>query len=136
MSDPAPAPPNEYTTKPSPRSVDDTVRRLTELVEARGMTVFSVIDQRAYARGVGLELRETVLVLFGDPRGGTPVMASEPLAALDLPLKVVVWADDAQTRVSYLSPAALAARHRLDAGLAAPLSGIDALTDELVRADS
>ena len=126
-------PSSGYTSKASPRSVPDTVRRLTELVTDRGMTVFSVIDQQAHARRAGLELRETVLVLFGSPRAGTPVMDRTPLDALDLPLKVVVWADGPRTQVSYLSPPALAARHRIDAELAAPLSGIDALTDELVR---
>lgn len=95
----------------------------------RGMTVFAVIDQRAAARAVGLELRETILVVFGNPSAGTPVMDAQPLAALDLPLKVVVWDDGGHTRVSYLSPPTLAARHRLPESLAAPLAGIDHLTD-------
>ena len=121
-----------FVTKASPRGVAGTVSRLTGLVEARGMKVFAVIDQRAEAREAGLDLRETVLVLFGNPAAGTPVMAAAPLAALDLPLRVVVWRDGEQAKVSYLAPAALAARHGLGPGLAAPLAGIDALTDALV----
>jgi uncharacterized protein (DUF302 family) len=121
-------------TKPSPRSVGDTVARLTELVQAKGLTLFAVIDQSAEARRVGLELRETTLVIFGSPAAGTPVMAASPLAAVDLPLKVVVWDDDGQTRVSYTAPAALADRYGLDAGLATNLAGIDPLTDALVAA--
>jgi uncharacterized protein (DUF302 family) len=119
-------------TKRSPRSVAGTVARLVEMVDARGMKVFAVIDQREEARHVGLDLRETTLVVFGSPAAGTPVMDAVPLAALDLPLKVLVWEENGETQVSYLSPAALAARHHLDAGLARPLAGIDGLTDALV----
>lgn len=124
---------DDFITKPSPRGVADTVARLTQLAEARGMKVFAVIDQRAQAQVAGLELRETVLVIFGSPAAGTPVMAAAPLAALDLPLKVLVWLDGEQPKVSYLAPAALAARHGLPRDLAARLAGIDALTDALVE---
>jgi uncharacterized protein (DUF302 family) len=125
MCDPHP----DYTTKDSPWPVPDTVKRLTTLMAERGMTIFAIIDQRAAARGVGQELRETVLIIFGNPAVGTPVMDAEPWAGLDLPLKLLVWDDDGRTRVSYLTPAALAARYGLSESLAAPLSGIDALTD-------
>ena len=77
-------------------------------------------------------MRETTLVMFGSPKAGTPVMAASPLSALDLPLKVLIWADGAQTKVSYYAPAAVAASHHLAADLAANLSGINALTDALV----
>ena len=73
--------------------MDDTVARLLSLLESKGMTVFAVIDQQAAARQVGLDLRPTTLVLFGNPAGGTPVMEAVPLSALDLPLKVLVWDD-------------------------------------------
>jgi uncharacterized protein (DUF302 family) len=121
----------EITTKVSPRSVTDTVSRLTGILSAKGLKVFAVIDQSAEAGQVGMQLRETVLVLFGNPAAGTPVMAGAPLAALDLPLKVLVWADDGQTKVSYYGPAALAARYDLSADLAAKLAGIDPITDAL-----
>jgi uncharacterized protein (DUF302 family) len=122
----------DFVTKQSPYGVADTVSRLTEMVEATGMKVFATIDQSAEAHRVGLELRDTVLVLFGSPTNGTPVMAAAPLAALDLPLKVVVWADGPRTKVSYVAPGALAARHSLSPELAALLAGIGPLTDTLV----
>ena len=120
------------TTKISARGVADTVARLLELLAGRGMKVFAVVDQQAEARQVGLSLRPTTLVVFGDPAAGTPVMVAAPLAALDLPLKVLVWADGAQTKVSYLAPAAFAARYDLAPELARNLAGIDGLTDALV----
>ena len=106
--------------------------RLEELVRAKGMKLFSVIDQSAEARDVGLDLRETTLVVFGSPVAGTPVMEAAPLAALDLPLRVLVWADEEKTRVSYYDPEVLAARHNVSADLAGNLAGIHALTDVLV----
>ena len=119
-------------TKLSPRSVPETVARLTDMLAAKGITVFAVIDQTAAARAVGLELRATTLVIFGNPAGGTPVMAAVPLAALDLPLMVLVWDDAGQAKVSYYAPATLAARHHLSPDLAAKLAGIDPLTDALI----
>jgi uncharacterized protein (DUF302 family) len=122
----------DVVTKLSRESVAATVARLTAMITAKGMKVFAVIDQAAEARQAGLELRETVLVIFGSPQAGTPVMAAAPLSALDLPLKVLVWADEGQTKVSYYAPAVLAASHHLSADLAASLAGINALTDALV----
>ena len=122
----------EITTKLSPRSVAETASRLTEILTRMGVKVFATIDQRAEAHEVGLDLRETILVVFGSPVAGTPVMAAAPLAALDLPLKVLIWADGPEIKVCYLSPSTLAARYRLTAELAARLAGIDAITDELV----
>jgi uncharacterized protein (DUF302 family) len=122
----------EIRSKISPRSVPDTVERLRRLLEARHLKVFGVIDQRAEAEAAGLTLRETVLVLFGNPAAGTPVMAAVPLAALDLPLKLLIWDDEGTTQVSYLRPDALAARHGLSADQAAALAGIEPLSDALV----
>jgi len=122
----------EVVTKLSPRSVADTVARLTSLVRAKGMKLFAVIDHSGEAEHVGLQLRDTKLVIFGSPLAGTPVMAAAPLAALDLPLKVLVWSDGEQTKISYTAPAALAARYGLGEELAARLAGIEALTDGLL----
>jgi uncharacterized protein (DUF302 family) len=124
-----PRPHADYTTKDSRWPVADTVDRLTALMAQRGITVFATIDQRAAARTVGMELRETVLIIFGSPAAGTPVMEANPLAALDLPLKVLVWDEHGRTRVSYLTPTVLATRYALPPALAAPLAGIDQLTD-------
>jgi uncharacterized protein (DUF302 family) len=120
-------------TKDSPRSVDDTVARMSQLLTAKGVKLFAVIDHSGEASNVGLELRETKLVIFGSPVAGTPVMVAAPLAALDLPLKVLVWSDEGSTRVSYTAPAALAARYGLGDELAAKLAVIDPLTDALVE---
>jgi uncharacterized protein (DUF302 family) len=117
----------DYTTKDSPWLVPATVERLTALMIERGMKIFATIDQRAAARAVGLELRATVLIIFGSPATGTPVMDTAPLAGLDLPLKLLVWDDNGRTRVSH--PAVFAARYALPVPLAAPLAGIDQLTD-------
>ena len=122
----------EITTKVSPRSVTNTVSRLTGILSAKGMKVFAVIDQSAEASQVGMRLRETTLVMFGNPAAGTPVMTAAPLAALDLPLKVLVWDDAGQTKVTYVAPAALGARYQLSADLMAKLAGIDPLTDALI----
>ena len=73
-----------------------------------------------------------MVVIFGSPEAGTPVMVSAPLVALDLPLKVLVWSDGDQTKVSYTSPDALAARYNLSDELASRLAGIENLTDILV----
>ncbi len=122
----------DIVTKLSPRPVAGTVSKLTGMISAKGMKLFAVIDQSAEARQAGLTLRETTLVIFGSPAAGTPVMAAAPLSALDLPLKVLVWDDEGQTKVSYYAPAALAARYHLSPEVAGNLAGINALTDALV----
>jgi uncharacterized protein (DUF302 family) len=119
-------------TKLSPRPVAETTTRLTGILGAKGVKLFTVIDQAAEAHQVGLQLRDTTLVIFGNPQAGTPVMAASPMSALDLPLKVLVWDDGGQTKVSYYSPAELAARHGLSPGLEKNLAAIDTLTDALV----
>ncbi len=122
----------ELTTKLCSLSVADTVARLSALVTEKGMKVFTVIDHSGEAQGSGLSLRDTKVVIFGSPLAGTPVMVAAPLAALDLPLKVLVWDDAGQTKLTYTSPPALGARYDLSDELAARLAGIDALTDAVV----
>jgi uncharacterized protein (DUF302 family) len=119
-------------TKESPGSVADTVARLLDVVANKGLKVFALIDHSGEAKDKGLELRDTKVVIFGSPEAGTPVMVIRPLAALDLPLKVLVWADGAQTKVSYTAPGALAARYDLSDELAGRLAAIDTLTDAVV----
>ncbi|HUB73531.1 MAG TPA: DUF302 domain-containing protein [Solirubrobacteraceae bacterium] len=122
----------ELTTKLSPRSVEDTVSRLCSLIEQKGLKLFAVIDHSGEARAAGLELRDTKVVIFGSPQAGTPVMEAVPEVALELPLKVLVYAQERQTLVLYTAPQALAARYGLDEQLAARLAAIDGLTDALV----
>ena len=96
--------------------------------------MFTVVDHSGEAEAVGLELRDTKLVIFGSPQAGTPVMQAVPLSALDLPLKFLVWADGDQTRVSYVAPSELARRWDLSDELAARLAAINTLTDALIQA--
>ena len=119
-------------TKFSPRSVLDTTTLLVDLVLSRGLKLFAVIHQDAEARSAGLDLPETVLVIFGDPIRETPVIADCRFAGLDVPLRVMIWAQSGQTRVSYYPPAAIAARHRLSTGQARRLNSIDGLTDAVI----
>jgi uncharacterized protein (DUF302 family) len=123
----------DVVTKLSPWSVADTLTRLLAVAAARELKVFAVIDHSSEAENVGLQLRDTKLVIFGNPATGTPVMQSAPLAALDLPLRVLIWAaDDYQTKISYTAPSALARRYALSAEHAARLAGIDALTTAVI----
>jgi uncharacterized protein (DUF302 family) len=124
---------DDVVTKLSPRSVEDTVAAFLALLDAKGLKVFTVIDQRAEAHDVGLDLRATTVILFGNPRAGTPVMQASPLVALDLPLKILVWDDGEQTKVSYTTPIALARRYHLTPELRDSLAAIDVLTDALVK---
>jgi uncharacterized protein (DUF302 family) len=119
-------------TKPSPWTFQETVSRLETVIAAKGLKLFTVIDHSGEAHAHGLSLRDTRVVVFGSPIAGTPVMQARPLAALDLPLKVLVWDDDGQTQLSYTPPDELAARYDLDDELTARLAGIDAVTDEAI----
>jgi uncharacterized protein (DUF302 family) len=123
---------NELVTKLSPHSVPETVKRLTDLVESKGIKLFAVFDHSGEAAAHGLELRDTKVVVFGSPVAGTPVMQAVPEAALDLPLKVLVWADGDQTKLTYTAPAALAARYELSDDLAKRLAAVDPLTDAVI----
>jgi uncharacterized protein (DUF302 family) len=92
------------------------------------MTLFAAIDHSGEAARVGLAMRETRLLIFGNPRSGTPLMVAAPLLALDLPLKALIWQDTAgQVWVSYLSPAWLAQRYHIPADLAGNIAGMEPL---------
>jgi uncharacterized protein (DUF302 family) len=104
-------------TLPSNYPVPDTIDRLSDAVTGAGLQVFARVDHAAGAREAGLELRPTELLLFGNARGGTPLMQDRQTAGIDLPLKALAWADESGTTwLSYNDPAWIAARH----GLAAP----------------
>jgi uncharacterized protein (DUF302 family) len=112
-------------TKLSPWSMADTIARLSAVVVARGMEVLAIIDHSGRARDIGLDLRDTKLVIFGSPSTATPLIRAAPLAALDLPLRVVVWEDGHKTLMSYPAPEAVARRHGLDENLADALGSVD-----------
>ncbi len=95
-------------------SVAETATRITDALQAKGITIFAVIDQRKEAEKVGLNLRQTQLIIFGDPKTGTPLMNASPSLAIDLPLKALIWEDaDGKVQVSYNSPKYLQSRHAL-----------------------
>jgi uncharacterized protein (DUF302 family) len=108
---------NGIINKTSSRPVVETIDRLEALVISRGMKVFARIDQKAAAESAGLTMRPTLLLIFGDPKSGTPLMIAHPSLALDLPLKALAWQDDSgQVWVAYNSPQYLVERHGLPNG--------------------
>ncbi|QYD73844.1 DUF302 domain-containing protein [Paraburkholderia edwinii] len=105
-----------------------TVTRLRDTLAARGLTLFADIDQSEAAAGVGMPLRPTRLFLFGNPKSGTPVMAAYPHAALELPLKAVVWEDaDRHVHIDYQDVTKTLVAYHVDAPLLAPLQQVPAL---------
>jgi uncharacterized protein (DUF302 family) len=129
----SPATTEGVATKRSPFSVDKTVERLARLVDDKGLILFAVVDHSGEAAKVGLGMADTKLVIFGSPVAGTPIMVAAPLAALDLPLKVLVRADaGGVVSVSYNTPEYLAARHHLSDELRSRLEAIEPITDAVV----
>jgi len=106
-------------------SVPDTVDRLEAALLARGIKIFAQIDQAEEARAVGLAMRPTVLVIFGDPKTGTPLMNHHPSLALDLPLKALIWESaEGGVWLSYNSPDFLQERHGLESR---PFAAVESL---------
>jgi ribose 5-phosphate isomerase A len=122
------------TTKLTALPVAEAVARLGQLLAAKGVKLFDVVDHSGEAQAVGLKLRDTRVAIFGAPQAGTPVMQAVPQAALDLPLKVLIWRDGDQTKLTYAAPGVLATRYGLSAGLAGRLAAIDVITDALASA--
>jgi uncharacterized protein (DUF302 family) len=111
----------------SARSVAETIERLVSAVTSRGMTVFAQIDHAAGAARMGMELRPTVLVIFGNPMGGTPLMQDRQTAGIDLPVKALAWEDAAgAVWLTYNDPRWLARRHGLGAASAGAVAAIEA----------
>jgi uncharacterized protein (DUF302 family) len=117
-------------TTVSSYTVAETVERLQGSLERRSITIFATIDHAAGAREVGLELPDETVVVFGDPRAGTPLMQKDPAVGIELPLRVLVWDDRGTTKVGYEDPTALADGYRLDA-LEGRLERMRVLLDEL-----
>jgi uncharacterized protein (DUF302 family) len=123
---------NEIVTRLSPWSVTDTAARLSAIAAARGMKLFAEIDHSGEAKAAGLNLRDTTLVIFGDPETETPIMEVAPEAGLDLPLRVLVWSEAHQTKVSYVAPTTLAARYGLSSQLESKLEVIRVVVDNVI----
>ncbi len=119
---------------PSPYSVPETLARLQSILKEKGVTVFALIDHSGEAAKVGLTMRPTQLLIFGNPKGGTPLMVAAPSVAIDLPLKALAW-EDAQGKVwlSYNSPEYLQQRHGIPADLLKNIAGPAALLQKAVE---
>jgi uncharacterized protein (DUF302 family) len=115
-------------SKPGRYPLDETVQRLQDALRAKGVTIFALVDHSGEAAKVGMAMPPTKLLIFGNPRAGTPVMLAAPSAALDLPLKLLVR-EDAEGRVwiSYNSAEYLRARHQIPDHLVPSLTLVDAL---------
>jgi uncharacterized protein (DUF302 family) len=123
------------TTIPSANGPKDTMNRLEAEVRAKGMTVFAHIDHAAGATAVGLSLRPTELLIFGNAKAGTPLMNSVQTIGLDLPLRALVWQDaSGSTWLSYNDPAWLAQRHGLSAETQAAVAAMTSALDAVAKA--
>jgi len=115
-------------------SVDESVERLKSLLEQKGLQIFAVIDHSGEAAKVGLKMRPTKVILFGSPKGGTPLMVAAPSLAIDLPLKALVAEDEkGKVTVSYNSPEYLQQRHGVPENLIKNIEGAGALLAEAVE---
>jgi uncharacterized protein (DUF302 family) len=112
----------------SSHSVDETVEKLKGILQSKGITLFALIDHSGEAIKAGMKMRSTKLLIFGNPKAGTPVMLAAPSSAIDLPLKILIWEDaQGKTWVTYNSPAYLQERHTIPVELLPNVSVIEAL---------
>jgi uncharacterized protein (DUF302 family) len=117
----------------SPRAFGETVARLEAMLKERGLTLFAKIDFSGDAEKAGLQMPPTQMLIFGNPKGGTPVMVTAPSSALDLPLKVLISQDaQGQVWVSYNTPQYLAERHAIPAALVKNIAGTPVLVQAAV----
>ncbi|MEM9215350.1 MAG: DUF302 domain-containing protein [Cyanobacteria bacterium P01_F01_bin.150] len=107
-------PPTGLVIKPSPYSVEETERRFLQVLESKGLTIFATIDHAQNAANVGLQLSPTRVVIFGNPKVGTPLMQCQQSIGIDLPLKLLIWQDEQGVKIAYNDPHHLSERHHLD----------------------
>ena len=125
---------NGIVHKPSKHSVDETLGKLQAILQAKGVAVFALIDHSGEAKKVGMEMHPTKLLIFGNPKGGTPLMLAAPSIAIDLPLKILVWEDDqGKVLVSYNSPEYLAERHGLPQNLVQNIAFVETLAANITE---
>jgi uncharacterized protein (DUF302 family) len=119
---------------PSRHSVPETLARLQAILKEKGIMVFALIDHSGEAEKAGLAMRPTQLLIFGNPKGGTPLMVAAPRLAIDLPLKALAWQDEqGKVWLSYNSPEYLQERHGFPADLMKNIAGIAALVQKAVE---
>jgi uncharacterized protein (DUF302 family) len=115
-------------TIPSHQTVDRTVQKLEAILQAKGVKLFALVDHSGEAEKAGMQMRPTKLLIFGNPKAGTPLMLASPSIAIDLPLKVLVWEDgDGKAWISYNAPSYLQARHGVPEELLQNIAVIEAL---------
>ena len=125
---------NGLMNVPSKYSVPETLDRLESIVKKQSLTVFSRIDFSGDAEKVGLTMKPSQLLIFGNPKAGTPLMIASPTIAIDLPLKALAWEDPkGKVWLSYNSPESLKTRYRLPDALAKNISGIKELLEKAVE---
>jgi len=113
---------------PSNHSVDQTVETLKSILQSKGVTLFALIDHSGEAEKVGMKMRPTKLLIFGNPKGGTPVMLAAPTVAIDLPLKILIGEDDqGKVWISYNSPVYSQERYRLPRELLQNIAVVETL---------
>jgi uncharacterized protein (DUF302 family) len=118
----------------SPYSVAETLKRLEAVLQARNLTVFARVDHSGEAEKAGLKMRPTQLVIFGSPKGGTPVMVASPTLAIDLPLKALAWEDaDGPLWLSYNSPDYLKRQHEIPDELVKNIAGVGTVLEKAVE---
>ncbi len=119
---------NGIIDKRSIHSVGETVEKLKGILQAKGVSLFALVDHSGEAEKAGLKMRPTKLLIFGSPKAGTPLMLAAPSVAIDLPLKILIW-EDGQGAVwlSYNSPAYLQERHGFPPDLLPNISGVEQL---------
>ena len=116
--------------RPSSFSVKETLDRLEAILREKGIKVFARIDHAGEAAAAGMELRATQVLIFGNPRAGTPLMAARPEIAIDLPLKALAWQDDNEkVWLGYNSPEYLQARFDVPPELIANIAGVGKLIE-------
>jgi uncharacterized protein (DUF302 family) len=114
--------------KASSHSVDETVERLKGILAAKGVMLFALVDHSGEAEKVGMKMPPTKLLIFGSPKGGTPLMLTAPSVAIDLPLKILIWEDSGgKVWVSYNSPTYLQERHGLPQELLQDIAVVETL---------
>jgi len=119
---------NGIVDVPSNHSVDETVERVKSILQSKGVTLFALIDHSGEAEKVGMKMPPTKLLIFGNPKGGTPLMLAAPSVAIDLPLKILVWQDgQGKVWLSYNSPEYLKARHGLPQDLLQNIAVVETL---------
>jgi uncharacterized protein (DUF302 family) len=124
-----------FISKPSQHSVPETIQRLSAALKSKGVAIFALVDHSGEAEKAGLKMRPTQLLIFGNPKAGTPLMVAAPSIAIDLPIKALVWEDaDGKVWLSYNSPDYLRQRHGFPSELEKNLAAVEPLLAQAVAA--